>query len=72
MTILLLNFIEEKISFDGRKVICVPVFLDFPITLSGFFASPLINSIKYFLPSLSISSSSFSDKALTTETPTPC
>ena len=23
-----LNFIEEKICFDGKKVICVPVFLD--------------------------------------------
>ena len=29
-------------------------------------------SIKYFFPSLFISNSSFSDNALTTETPTPC
>ena len=32
----------------------------------------IFSSTKYFFPSLSISSLSFSDKALTTETPTPC
>ena len=66
-----LNFVEEKISFEGRKVISVPVSLDFPIVLSAAFAAPLVNSIKYFFPSLFISSLSFSDKAFTTETPTP-
>ena len=39
------NFIEEKISFDGKNVICVPLFFDFPITLSGALASPFLNSI---------------------------
>jgi DNA gyrase/topoisomerase IV subunit B len=67
-----LNFIDEKISFDGRNVICVPDSLDLPISLSGFIDSPFLNSIKYFLPSLFISNSNFSDKAFTTETPTPC
>ena len=47
-----LNFIEEKISFEGKKVISVPVSFDFPISLSGDFASPFLNSIKYFFPSL--------------------
>jgi hypothetical protein len=52
---LALNFIDEKISLDGRKVICVPVSLDLPISLSGFIASPSLNSMKYFFPSLLIS-----------------
>ena len=33
--------------------------------------SPLLNSIKYFFPSLSIYNFNFSESALTTETPTP-
>ena len=69
---LALNFIDEKISLDGRKVICVPVCFDFPITFNGDFDSPFSNSIKYFFPSLFISSCNFSDNAFTTETPTPC
>ena len=67
-----LNFIEEKTSFDGKNVISVPVLLDLPITLSGAFALPSLNSIKYFFPSLLIANFNFSYKALTTETPTPC
>ena len=67
-----LNFVEEKISFEGRKFITVPLFFDFPINLRGLTESPFLNSIKYFFPSLSIVSFNFSDKALTTETPTPC
>ena len=34
-----LNFIEEKITFDGKKVILVPVFFDEPVCLSGFTAT---------------------------------
>ena len=68
----MLNFIDEKISFDGEKVILVPNSFDLPIIFKGYFASPLLNSVKYFLPSLFISNSNFSDKALTTDTPTPC
>ena len=67
-----LETIDEKISLEGRNVICVPVSFDFPISFNGFFASPLLNSTKYFFPSLLISKSNFSDRALTTETPTPC
>ena len=33
---------------------------------------PFLNVIKYSFPSLKILNSNFSDKALTTETPTPC
>ena len=66
-----LNFVEEKISFEGKNVICVPVSLDFPKTFSGAFASPFLNSIKCFLPSLLISNCNDSDSAFTTETPTP-
>ena len=68
----MLNLIKEKIFLDGKNFICVPEFFDFPIAFNGAFALPFLNSIKYFLPSLLISNSNFSDKALTTETPTPC
>ena len=44
-----LNFVDEKISFEGKKFIFVPVLLDLPITLRGNFALPFINSMKYFL-----------------------
>ena len=57
---------DEKISFDGKKVIWVPEFFDLPITLRGALASPFLNSIKYFFPSLFISNFNFSDKAFTT------
>ena len=67
-----LNFIDEKTSLEGKKFIFVTALLDFPITLSGDLASPFLNSTKYYFPSLSISSLSFSDNALTTESPTPC
>ena len=67
---MLLNLVDENISFEGRKVILVPVFLDFPICFNGALGSPFLNSTKYFFPSLFISNSSFSDSALTTETPT--
>jgi len=59
-------------TFDGKNVIFVPVSFDFPISFKGFFASPSLNSIKYFFPSRLISNSNFSDNAFTTETPTPC
>ena len=66
-----LNFIEEKTSFDGKKVIFVPVSFDLPIAFNGDFASPFLNSIKNFFPSLLISNCNYADKAFTTETPTP-
>ena len=43
-----LNLMDEKISLEGKNVICVPVSFDLPTFLSGALASPLINSIKYF------------------------
>ena len=67
-----LNLFKENISLDGKNFISVPVFFDLPTTFKGDFASPFLNSIKCFFPSLSIVSSSFSDNAFTTETPTPC
>ena len=39
------NLIEEKISLEGKKVICVPVFFAFPTTFNGALASPFLNSI---------------------------
>ena len=59
-------------SEEGRNFISVPLSLDLPITFKGFKASPFLNSIKYFLPSLLIINSNFSDRAFTTDTPTPC
>ena len=40
--------------------------------LSGLVASPLLNSTKCSSPSLNIFKLSLDDKALTTDTPTPC
>ena len=50
----------------------VPFLLVFPFFDKGLIAFPFANSIKYSLPSLNIVNSNFSDKAFTTETPTPC
>ena len=67
-----LNFVVVKISLDGKKVILVPVFLVLLISLKGFIEIPSLKLIKYSLPSLKILRSNFSERALTTETPTPC
>ena len=67
-----LNFVEVKISFDGKKVIFVPFFLVFPISFNGFTELPLLKAIKYSLPSRKMFNSNLSERALTTETPTPC
>ena len=39
-----LNFVSEKISFEGKKFILVPVFLLLPITFKGDDALPFLNS----------------------------
>ena len=67
-----LNSIEEKICFEGKNVILVPVFFVFPIFFNGLIEFPSWNLISYSLPSLKILSSSCSDNAFTTDTPTPC
>ena len=67
-----LNFIEENISLDGKKVIFVPFFFVLPTFFKDFFVTPSLNVTKYSLLSRYIVKSSFFDKALTTETPTPC
>ena len=56
-----LNFIDEKICFEGRKDILVPFFFVFPTFLSGFIEFPSLNLISYSFPSLNIFKSSFSD-----------
>ena len=66
-----LKFVEEKTSFEGIKLIKVPVLFVFPATFNGEIALPSLNSIKYSFLSLNILNVNFSDKALTTETPTP-
>ena len=40
-----LNVVEEKISFEGKKFIKVPVLLVLPITFNGDTAFPSLNSI---------------------------
>ena len=76
--ILKLKFISLKISVVGKNVIFVPVkylsltFLEAPIIFNSFVTIPLLNSKLYIFPSLLISNIKFSDKAFTTDTPTPC
>ena len=38
--------------YEGRKVMLVPDFFDFPVCFKGAFASPFLNSRKYFFSSL--------------------
>ena len=67
-----LNLVEEKISFDGKNTILVPVFFVFPISFKGFKEFPSLKVIEYSLLFLKILRSNFSERALTTDTPTPC
>ena len=69
---LALNLMFEKISFDGKKFIFVPDNLVFLTNLIEFEAFPFLKEIKYSFSSLNIVKSNFSDRALTTDTPTPC
>ena len=47
-----LNFVDEKICFEGKKVILVPFFLVLPTFLSGLTEFPSLKLITYSLPSL--------------------
>ena len=67
-----LNFVDEKISFEGKKFTFVPFFFVLPISFRGFSEFPFLKVIEYSLPSLKILRFNFSDKAFTTDTPTPC
>ena len=40
-----LNLIDENISFDGTKLISVPLVFDFPTCFKEVLASPFLNSI---------------------------
>ena len=67
-----------KVSDDGQKVTSLPRFGlpstsgAGPTTLSGATTSPWANSTKCSRPSRQTRKTSFVDKALTTDTPTPC
>ena len=65
------NLVKEKTSEDGKKLIKVPFLFVFPDILRGAIVFPFLNSTLYSFLSLNILSVNFSDKALTTETPTP-
>ena len=67
-----LNFTEEKICLDGKKVILVPFFFVLPIFFNGLIVFPSLNLISYSFPDLKMFKISSSDNALTTDTPTPC
>ena len=71
------KLISLKIFVVGRNVILVPVkyslliFLDLPVTFNALLTIHFQTQY-YVLPSLLISKIKFSDKAFTTDTPTPC
>ena len=46
-----LNFIEEKISLDGKKFILVPFFFVLQIFFNGLIEFPSLKLISYSLPS---------------------
>ena len=66
------NRVSVKISVSGLKVTVVPVPFAFPTTLSFLTVSPRSNAMWWRLPSRSTQTSSFSESAFTTDTPTPC
>ena len=66
-----LKLVSENTSLDGKKFIRVPVLFVFPLAFNGDNAYPSLNSTRYSFLSLNIFNVNFSDKALTTETPTP-
>ena len=67
------NSVREKVSGEGRKVTSVPRrSAASPTAASGASATPLVKLIAYSVPSLKILSLRETERALTTETPTPC
>ena len=67
------NSAMEKVLSDGRKVTSVPVRPSLSATAaSGSSGSPSAKRMKCALPPRKMRSSSHSERALTTETPTPC
>ena len=72
--VLTCTLISSKYSGLGLKVIEVPVFLKptSPIFLSSLTLLPLLKSIWNSCESLFTLTSNASDRAFTTETPTPC
>ncbi len=65
------NSVTEKISGSGQNVIFVPVFFDVPVEAIGATGTPRAYACCQTLPSRRISASSRSERAFTTETPTP-
>ena len=59
----------QKLGFDCYHN---PDYASTNMVNSLFNALPFLNSIKYFFPLRPIINSNFSERALTTETPTPC
>jgi hypothetical protein len=66
------NSVASKISASGRKVMMVPVAVVGSPLVSSVCGTPRAYSWSQVKPSRRTSISSFSDSALTTETPTPC
>ena len=65
-------YTKKSVSIEGKNVIFVPFFLVFPTFFKGFIELPSLNLISYSLPSLNIFNSRVSERAFTTDTPTPC
>ena len=66
------NSVSVKISVSGRNVTLVPAFRDLPVAWRGDTVSPREKRIRWTDPSRRTSATSSSDRAFTTETPTPC
>ena len=57
---------------SGKKVTIVPVLSDVPTSFTGSIDFPLWYSCSQILPSRCTVATSFSERALTQLTPTPC
>jgi len=62
----------SKISGSGRKCCCVPVSVVSPITFRGVTSIPRSHLIWCTWPSLLTVVSRYSERAFTTDSPTPC
>src|SRR5699024_3325420 len=67
-----LNSVISNTLGSGLKCIIVPVLLLLPTSPNSDTGSPLVNSCIYSLSFLLTFTFNHSDRAFTTETPTPC
>ena len=62
----------ENVPRDAKNRTSVPVLAECSISFNDSTVSPFSNRAEYFFPSRHITNSNQSERAFTTDTPTPC